>query len=62
MAISNGVIFIWTGTNASIPAGWERVTSLDSKYPKAITNTSTEPNTTGGSDTHSHSATATHTN
>jgi len=58
MAISNGVIFIWTGTNANIPAGWERVTALDSKYPKAVANTSTEPNTTGGSATHTHTSPA----
>jgi len=58
MAISNGVIFIWTGTNAGIPAGWERVTDLDVKYPKAVSNTSTEPNTTGGADTHTHTSPA----
>ena len=62
MAISNGVIFIWTGTNAGIPAGWERVTDLDGKYPKVISNGSTEPNTTGGSATHTHTGSShTHT-
>jgi len=62
MAISNGVIFIWTGTNAGIPAGWERVTALDVRFPKAVANTSTEPNVTGGSDTHTHTGSShTHT-
>lgn len=58
MAISNGVIFIWTGTNASIPAGWSRVTDLDNRFIKTIANTSTNPNTTGGSDTHTHTSPA----
>ncbi len=56
MAIPNGVIFIWTGTNASIPAGWSRVTDLDDRFPKG----DATPNTTGGSTTHSHNATANH--
>lgn len=56
MAISNGVIFIWTGTNASIPSGWTRVTDLDSRYPKATLNTSTNPNVTGGATTHTHTS------
>lgn len=61
MVVPNGVIFIWTGTNATIPAGWQRVTALDGKFPKGIVNTSTQPNTTGGSNTHSHTTTANHT-
>jgi hypothetical protein len=60
MALPTGVIFIWTGTNASIPAGWERVTDLDDKFPKGIADGTTEPNVTGGSATHSHNATANH--
>jgi hypothetical protein len=56
MTIPAGVIFIWAGTNASIPSGWERVTSLDSKYPKA-TASETNPNQTGGSADHSHAGT-----
>lgn len=57
MAIPNGVIFIWTGTNASIPAGWSRVTDLDDRFPKG----DTTPNSTGGSGSHTHSSTTTHT-
>lgn len=53
MAIPSGVILIWTGTNASIPTGWERVTDLDDKYPKAWG--AENPNVTGGSNTHTHS-------
>jgi len=48
-----GVIYIWSGTNASIPSGWERVTALDGKYPKGTAD-ATDPNTTGGSATHEH--------
>lgn len=55
--IPNGVIFIWTGTNASIPAGWSRVTALDEKYPKGTAN-ATNPNATGGNATHNHSSSA----
>lgn len=53
--IKAGIIFIWTGTNASIPAGWSRVTAMDSYYPKG-TAASTDPNTTGGASTHSHTS------
>lgn len=60
MAIPNGVIFIWSGTNASIPSGWERVTDLDGKFPKGHANSSTNPNLTGGTATHTHNATANH--
>jgi hypothetical protein len=51
-----GVIYIWTGTNATIPAGWERVTALDGKYPKGTAN-ATNPNDTGGAATHEHTGT-----
>lgn len=57
MLIKNGIIFIWTGTHAGIPAGWSRVTDMDDKYPKG-TASATNPNTTGGSATHSHTSTA----
>lgn len=50
-----GIILIWTGTNASIPLDWERVTSLDGKFLKGTAN-GVDPNTTGGSDTHSHTS------
>jgi len=62
MAIPLGVIFIWSGTNATIPSGWERETGLDGKFPKVIPDALTNPNTTGGSATHTHtSPTHTHT-
>ena len=55
-AVKSGIILIWTGTNAAIPSGWERETDLDGKYPKA--SGAEAPNTTGGSHTHTHTATA----
>jgi hypothetical protein len=56
-----GAIYIWTGTNATIPSGWERVTALDGKYPKGTAN-ATNPNQTGGNTTHEHTSDAhTHT-
>lgn len=55
-----GVIFIWSGTNASIPSGWERVTDLDGLYLKGTAN-ATDPNDTGGAATHTHTVSATHT-
>ena len=56
-SVPNGVIFIWTGTNASIPTGWERVTTLDGRYIKATAN-AVNPNVTGGNATHTHTSTA----
>lgn len=55
MAIPVGVILIWTGTNASIPTGWTRETSLDGLFPKGSAD-GINPNTTGGASTHTHSA------
>lgn len=52
--VPRGLIVMWPGTNGSIPAGWDRVTALDAKYPKGIATSSTEPGTTGGSSTHLH--------
>lgn len=46
---------MWAGTNASIPAGWERETGMDTKYPKGSA-ASTNPNQTGGSNSHSHTS------
>jgi hypothetical protein len=46
MAIAASIIFIWPSTNASIPAGWERETTLDAKYPKG-TAVSVDPDVTG---------------
>lgn len=52
-AIPSGVIFAWPSTAASIPANFTRVTSLDAKYLKGAA-TGVEPNTTGGTATHTH--------
>lgn len=55
--IAAGVICMWPGTAASIPAGWTRVAALDGKYPKG-TAAATNPGTTGGSATHNHTSAA----
>lgn len=52
--VPNGLIVMWADTVASIPAGWNRVTALDSKYPKGIATTGTQPGTTGGAASHTH--------
>jgi hypothetical protein len=52
--IPNGMIFLWPSTAASIPAGWDRVTALDGKYPKGVATSSTQPGTTGGAASHTH--------
>lgn len=53
-AIPAGMIVMWPGTDASVPAGWERTTELDGLYPKGIANSVTEPGITGGAATHTH--------
>jgi hypothetical protein len=57
--IEDGIILIWSGTNASIPSGWSRVTGLDSRFLKGTAN-ATDPNVPGGNATHTHSAAANH--
>lgn len=57
MLIKNGVTFLWTGTNASIPTGWSRVTAMDGLYAKGNA-AATNPGTTGGAATHTHTSTA----
>lgn len=52
--IPNGLIFMWPGTNGSIPAGWDRVTALDAKYPKGVATGATQPGSTGGAVSHVH--------
>ena len=54
--IASGVICLWTGTNASIPSGWSRVTALDDKYVKGSA-AAVNPGGTGGALTHSHTTT-----
>ncbi|HXH05361.1 MAG TPA: hypothetical protein VNI83_02105 [Vicinamibacterales bacterium] len=58
MPIPAGVIVGWPGTAASIPSGWSRKTALDSRFLKSIPNASTNPGTTGGSATHTHTTQA----
>lgn len=53
-----GMIFMWPGTNASIPAGWDRVTDLDGRYPKGVPNSSTDPGLQGGALNHGHTVLA----
>ncbi len=61
LEVPEGVILIWAGTVASIPAGWKRVTTLDGKFVKG-TAAAVNPDVTGGSDTHTHTSPAhTHT-
>ncbi len=58
--IPSGVILIWGSTNATIPAGWTRETTLDTRYPKAWS-AGVAPNNTGGANTHTHTGSHTHT-
>lgn len=52
-----GLIVMWPSTAASLPDGWLRTTALDGRYPKGITDATTQPGVTGGSDTHLHATT-----
>lgn len=56
--VPNGVILIWSGTNASIPSGYSRSTSLDGKYVKGWG--TGNPADTGGASAHTHNTTSTH--
>lgn len=49
------IIIMWPGTNGNIPSGYLRETGLDSKFLKGSA-ASTDPNTTGGADTHAHTS------
>lgn len=53
MAVAANIIVYWFGTAASIPSGWQREPGLDAKFHKG-TAASTDPNTTGGAATHTH--------
>jgi len=52
--LPRGLIFLWPGTNAGIPAGWKRTTALDGRYAKGVATASTQPGLTGGSGSHGH--------
>ena len=49
-----GVIIAWSGTQASIPAGWSRVAELDTYYVEGTT--STPSAIAQGTSTHTHTA------
>ena len=53
--ISPNIILIWAGTNATIPSGYTRETSLDSKYLKGNAD-GVNPGLTGGASTHTHTS------
>lgn len=54
--LPTSAICIWGGTNASIPAGWSRVTSMDGQFPKGANANGESLVTTGGATTHVHTA------
>ncbi len=58
-SIPASVIMMWTGTNATIPTGWSRETTLDTKFPNGAA-TSTQGGDNAGATTHTHTST-THT-
>jgi hypothetical protein len=51
-------IFIWTGTQSSIPVGWKRVTELDGKFPRVLGTGENNVLGIGGSATHAHTSPA----
>jgi hypothetical protein len=52
-----GVIVGWPGTEASIPAGWSRVTDFDGFFLKSVPTSSTNPgNATSTATTHTHTS------
>lgn len=55
MTIPANIILIWAGTNASIPAGFSRVTAFDGRFSKGAHDTATQ-NVTGGADNHTHTS------
>lgn len=52
--IPANVVLMWISTNATIPSGWSRETTLDDKHAKAWG--AENPNATGGADTHTHTS------
>lgn len=57
MQIKNGIIFIWSGTNATIPTGWQRVTALDDKFTKGAP-AGTDSGAVKGGVSHTHTSPA----
>lgn len=56
VSLPGPIIAIWGSTNASIPANWSRVTQLDTYFPKNAAADGESLVTTGGSTTHTHTA------
>jgi hypothetical protein len=56
----NPIIVGWPSTAITIPSGWARITALDSKFLKG-TAAATNPGTTGGALTHTHTQASGHT-
>ena len=60
--IPSGGIIMWSGSIASIPSGWalcdgtNGTPDLTSQFIRSVPNSSTDPGSTGGSSTHTHSA------
>lgn len=55
-AVPSGIIVAWPSTNASIPAGWSRVTALDGYF---LEGTTSDPSAVeGGAATHTHTSPA----
>jgi hypothetical protein len=60
--IPSGVIVMWSGSIANIPAGWalcdgtNGTPDLRDKFIKSVPNASTNPGQTGGASTHDHGA------
>jgi len=60
-AFPSAISALWDGLLADIPTGWTLHTASVGKFIRAIETDTTEPGTTGGSDTHTHTIAGTHT-
>ncbi len=53
MPVASGILVWWPGTAASIPSGWTREATMDTRYGKGAPN-AIDPDVTGGLATHGH--------
>jgi len=53
MIVPENIIFVWSGSNGSIPTGWTRETSYDGKYVLGLSGGASVGDT-GGAETHNH--------
>ena len=61
-AVPAGVIVAWPNASSTIPAGWYRDPTLDGYFLKMVPTAATNPGTTGGTASHTHTFSAhTHT-